>query len=93
MSTIIKNFFRDKNNQVVIFQNPNGPLVVWLVLTLASLLPLGELFKNITSTTATLALLVWALLEITAGVNTFRKTLGVFVFLMATYSLSRLLIS
>ncbi|RAP36640.1 hypothetical protein B1207_07495 [Legionella quinlivanii] len=81
-------FFRDKQNRIVIFQFPNWPLILWFVFAvldylwssnqpevhhLWSMLRFGFIFT-------------WAWLEITGGVNYFRRTLGLLVLIIAVVS-------
>ncbi|WP_133139840.1 hypothetical protein [Legionella genomosp. 1] len=81
-------FFRDKQNRIVIFQFPNLPLILWFVFAvldylwssnqpgvhhLLGMLRFGFIFT-------------WAWLEITSGVNYFRRTLGVLVLIIVVAS-------
>ncbi|MBC7869179.1 hypothetical protein H7X69_03330 [Candidatus Saccharibacteria bacterium] len=70
---------KDKNNNVVILQFPNLPLIGWFVLILfAQFVPSGLLktgFENLSSA----LLFVWAYLEITQGASYARRLLGVVV--------------
>ena len=78
-------FFKDSKGQIVIFQTPNLPLICWLLLTLFNLLwsnnqPKIHNFFNLLSFGF---IFTWSWLEITSGVNYFRKALGLLVIIMA----------
>jgi len=83
----LSNFFKDKNGRVVIAQTPNLPLIGFILFTvfnyawsnnqpkmhyLFELLSFGFIFT-------------WAWLEITSGVNYFRRTLGLLVLIMVIW--------
>jgi len=76
---LLKNFFKDKDDNVIIGQFPNLPLIGWFVCMVITLfIPLGFLktgFYNLSNA----FLFLWAYLEITQGVNYFRRLLGVIV--------------
>ena len=74
-------FFYDSNNSLVLFQLPNISLSIWIVCTIATKFVSGTA-QNILGIIATLGLTIWALLELTSGVNYFRCLLGLF---MLTY--------
>lgn len=86
MNNRIADIFRTKEGEVVIGQKPNLPLVLSIVfyalrLVEAQLLPLSQIGFI-------LFLAIWALWEITEGVNMWRRLLGTATFL---YILARLL--
>lgn len=77
-------FFRSpKSGQLVVVQMPNLPLWIFLAATAARLLfqPKGSL-GTIVSIIGTVALMVWATLEITRGESPFRRVLGAVVVLV-----------
>jgi hypothetical protein len=81
-----KNFFRDKHGKVVIWQNPNVPLWVWIVSTiLVKILPYGQLNFAVALISFG-SLFTWAWLEIFQGVNYFRRTLGAAVLIYTILS-------
>ena len=78
----LPDFFRNKQNQVVIWQTPNLLLWMWIVATtLTHILDEGtpqEIFKAI----ARAAIIVWAILEVSAGASYFRRSLGIAVLII-----------
>ena len=68
-------FFYDSSNTFILFQWPNIPLTIWLVCTLITKVTSGVLQSSL-SIIATVSLVIWSLLEITTGVNYFRRMLG-----------------
>lgn len=71
---------------MTIIQIPNIPLIVAISGFIASKITTG-LPHNISFFIYTVALIIWALEEITSGVNWFRRLLGVVVFLWVAYLL------
>ena len=69
-----------------IIQWPNPPLIAAAIGFVISKYPQVEIHK-VGATVCTIALIIWAYLEITAGVNIFRKILGAIVLLMIAISL------
>ena len=82
----LRKFFTDKHGTVVIWQTPNAPLIIWFVCVLAGRITEG-LLHTLLSVVGTVSILIWALLEIFAGVNYFRRTLGLVVLGLTAYSL------
>lgn len=74
-------FWKDRHGNVVVYQHPNALLIVWAVLTLASLFTYGTV-SNVFWWISLLALAGWSLREIFVGVNYFRRGLGGVVLLM-----------
>lgn len=74
-----KSLFRDKNGSIVLWQWPNVTLYGWLLFKGISLLinP-GHIKTGLTSLSMAF-LFVWAYLEITKGVDYFRRALGFIV--------------
>lgn len=68
----LERFFKDKDGKVVIGQTPNAPILVWAVLLVANLF----IHNSHIGTLQNVFLFVWAYLELTDGVNYFRKALG-----------------
>lgn len=70
--------FRDRTTgRIVVMQLPNIPLWVFLVATAVRLVahPHGTV-GTVVSVVATVAIVVWAGLEVARGVNPFRRILG-----------------
>ena len=72
-------FFKDKNGHVVLWQWPNVPLYGWIIFKLVGLVTSKGHFKDGCEQLAMAFLFAWALLEITQGVNYFRRFLGLIV--------------
>ena len=86
MNTVTKTiraFFSDKDGKIVIWQTPNAPLLAWIVFTLSSHLFKHGSVHQITHIAATIALLIWALLEIKSGTSPFRRMLGLSVLIFS----------
>lgn len=82
-----KNFFKDKQGRIVLVQTPNSPLIGWFIFTILNLL-----WSNTYPKTHYLFIMLsfgfiftWAWLEITSGVNYFRRVLGVLVLLVVIW--------
>lgn len=79
-------FFQDKRGKVVVWQAPNMYLWGWIVFTIA-----GRLFETgktheLISTLAFVSIIIWSYLEITDGVNYFRRSLGATVLTLSILS-------
>ena len=70
--------FKDRSGRIVLAQLPNLPIVGWALFAVASLVTSGAV-REATGQVSTAFLFMWAYLEITAGVNYFRRILGVAV--------------
>jgi hypothetical protein len=70
--------WKDNNGKIVIWQMPNWFLIGWAILTFISLLFTGRT-ADIFSWAASASLIYWCWLEITQGVNYFRRALGLFI--------------
>lgn len=76
---MLRKFFTDKDNKVVIFQAPNAPIVFWFVFFVVSkLLRPGEP-QLWAGSVRDASLLTWAILEIGWGASYFRRGLGLMV--------------
>lgn len=84
---ILTNFFTDKSGHIVIGQWPNIPLWGWMTAKLLSLLADNPALVSGFSGLSTALLVTWAYLEITSGVNGFRRLLGAVVFTATTIGL------
>lgn len=71
----IKKLINDKDGHPVVWQWPNAPLSIWICLTVANFFVHGR-FHMALSFIATLALLLWAVVEIGWGQSLFRRLFG-----------------
>ena len=76
-------WFKDKHGKVSLFEPPNWPIIAWAGFRVISYLHFPPHIKTGFEFLSTAALIVWAYLEITSGVNYFRRSLGTAV-LIAT---------
>lgn len=76
----------DKKGNLVVWQRPNVWLIGWAVLTVLSLMFSGRV-ADIFTWIASAALIIWSLLEVTKGVNWFRRALGAVVLIYAIMTL------
>lgn len=76
---VMNNFWKDKNDRVVILQSPNLPLIVWFVAYLLTLLPFSPFLLSLCGAVSFGALFTWAWMEISSGASPFRRLLGVAV--------------
>lgn len=75
-ATLFDRIFRDSEGNIVIAQPPNLPVLVGVAATLLHfVLPMGQL-QIIAGLVAFGALFTWAWQELFAGVNYFRRALG-----------------
>jgi hypothetical protein len=72
-------FFKDARGRIVLFQMPNTLVYAWAFFKVISLLLSNGRLKNGSAELGTAFLFVWAYLEITKGVNYFRRLLGIIV--------------
>ena len=74
-----ESLFKDVNGDIVLWQWPNIPLYGWIAFKVLSMLvPAGHLRVGMEQLSSAF-LFTWAFLEITKGVNYFRRLLGVIV--------------
>ena len=78
-NNLFDRFFRDNTGEIVIAQAPNIPILVWIGATLLKLVVKTGQVKVALDVLAFSSLLYWSFLEITQGVNYFRRDLGVVV--------------
>lgn len=83
--------WKDRHGQVIVWQNPSPWLIAWAVLTMISLLLSRGVLADIFSWFGSGALITWSLLELFRGVNYFRRSLGLLVFVMAVATIIKLL--
>lgn len=84
--TFLDKTFKDKNGQLALTAAPNLPIIIWAVaLVAAKLIGHGALHTAL-SLIAFGAIIIWAVLEITSGVNYFRRVLGLVVLVFTLYN-------
>lgn len=82
-------FFKDKDGNTVIYQHPNNTLLAFLLLTGIHMLTSGDLSEFLGMVAYGFGF-AWAIRESKDGVNTFRRGLGVTVFIgLLIYALYR----
>jgi hypothetical protein len=82
--------WKDKHGDVVIAEMPNRWVVAWAVLVFLSMLSSSDGWQVIFWWLSVVAVAIWAYLEVTQGVNYFRRGLGIVGFLLviaATFAL------
>jgi hypothetical protein len=77
--TLFDRLFRDGTGEIVIGQPPNLPMMIWVSATLLKLVFKTGQVKIALDLLTFSSLLYWLFLEITQGVNYFRRDLGVVV--------------
>ena len=80
----IQNIFKDKTGKIIIGQWPNWPIWLTLAFYILRFIP-NRLIQSVSSLGVNLTLLYWSYLEITEGVNTFRKLIGISVAISQFY--------
>jgi hypothetical protein len=76
----------DNKGNLVVWQRPNAWLIGWAFFTVLSLL-FGGKTADIFTWIASAALIIWSMLELTKGVNWFRRALGALVLVYAILTL------
>ena len=79
-------FFKDTHGKIVLWQWPNIPLLGWIIFKLLSMLPIADNLKAGSGQMSAAFLFTWAFLEITKGVNNFRRLLGIAVMITLVVS-------
>lgn len=77
--TLFDRLFRDSTGEIVIAQSPNLPVLIWVAATLLKLVVKTGQVKIALDLLAFGSLSYWSFLEISQGVNYFRRDLGVIV--------------
>lgn len=88
---IIDWFFRTAEGKLVVAQFPNWPLWTWLGATAIESLSLSYSWHWVIGWIGTTALAWWAYLEISEGVNRFRRILGTVVIIYLLLSRTHLI--
>ena len=79
LKSIYEYLFYDKSGKPVLWQFPNVPLVVWMGFRILSFINTFPDYNSMFDRIGTGFLFIWAFLELTEGVNKFRKTFGLVV--------------
>lgn len=77
--TFDQKFWEDRHGRVVVWQKPNKFLITWLVTTMITWFTPAGGFESVVGKISLASLIVWAFLELTRGVNYFRRTVGFLV--------------
>lgn len=87
-SKIFKQLFCDKHGRPAIIQWPNPPLWTWIIASALGYVIHGR-WHFVVSVLGSLALAVWAFIELARGASLFRKVLGgvVLLYLLVTFGL------
>lgn len=84
--TLFDRTFRDQEGNLAIAHKPNPPILIWATAALLQLVvPAGNLHIGLEAV-AFGALFTWGWLELTQGVNYFRRTLGLAALICAVAS-------
>lgn len=83
----LSQFFKDKNGKIVIAQSPNSPLIGFIFCKLLSFVWYGNQPKihYVLDLLCFGFIYTWAWLEVSSGVNYFRRTLGLTVLLLVIF--------
>lgn len=73
---------KDKHGKVVLWQMPNVPLWGWIISTVLAYVFSKGKAHNLFQILAFGSLFAWAYLEITSGINYFRRVLGAIVLIV-----------
>lgn len=84
-------FWKDSRGKIVIWQRPNSLLIAWIGFTLVSLFAPRGSAESIFWWASQAALGGWSLLEITRGVNYFRRLLGAVVLVIVLLAVLKLI--
>ncbi len=80
--TFVDKCFKDKRGKLVLAQKPNVPLWGWIISTVLSYVFSKGKVHNLFQIMAFGSLFAWAYLEITSGINYFRRVLGAIVLIV-----------
>lgn len=79
MNKLIEKLLKDKNGRIVLIQKPNIYIWIWLGLYLIAKIIDDKETKTGLQIAGNIILLYWAWLEVSQGVNYFRRLLGAVV--------------
>lgn len=78
-------FWRNSNGEIVIFQPPNLPIIVWAVFNVIGRIVTDGFIHHAATAISFAGLIIWAMLELLSGDTYFRRLLGLMI-LIATAS-------
>lgn len=81
-----KKFFKDTKGHVVVWQTPNVPLVGWGLFIISTHILHTASWQQLASYMSFGFIFTWAWLELTVGVNYFRRTLGLVILVFSILS-------
>lgn len=82
MSVKWRKFFTNKEGEVVLFQRPNVPIIVWFLSMVLATVSTNPVVRSRFGLLATIAIIIWALMEIIWGASYFRRLLGAVVLIV-----------
>jgi hypothetical protein len=80
---VTQKFFGNNYGRIVLWQTPNVPLIVWFGCNVANWLIASRGLSLVLHEIGTVALVIWAVLELGRGESYFRRTLGLVVLIWA----------
>ena len=83
---MLSRLFLTKDGKFVVGQSPNISIIAFAVLKISALASHGSVSHGL-NIAAGIALIIWSGLEITSGVNLFRRLLGGVCFILGIFSL------
>jgi len=83
----VKRIWQDHEGKTVLWQRPNRWLIFWALAEITGFLLGQSTMGRIIHWVGVTALIIWSLLEISQGVNYFRRGLGLAVLLISLVSI------
>lgn len=84
--TFSDRFWLDKDGNLSVAQKPNLPLIIWaLSIGVQIVLGVGSPISGVVKIIGSIAILIWAILEVYSGVSYFRKLLGLCVLIIMAF--------
>jgi hypothetical protein len=83
----LKRIWQDHDGKTVLWQRPNKWLIIWAFAEITGFLLGQSSIGKIIHWLGASALIIWSLLEISRGVNYFRRGLGLVVLLISLVSI------
>lgn len=78
-------FFKDSRGRIVVWQSPNIFLYGWILFTAVAFIISDKEYKSGFVQLSSSFLFAWAFLEVTKGVNYFRRLLGLIVLVVTIF--------